>query len=160
MAFFKQSRNRHLDEFDEEQRLYQAASDEFDDGESHPELRARVLSEANENREFAKTRFIEERVKVLLVEKNATPEAPDAGAEAMPLETRPEASPPTEESPVVAVVSRKDAKKVGGYFSLASCLGLFAIAVLYLSLGGIKTGVVFLLAGAATLALGLKLLKG
>jgi hypothetical protein len=160
MGFFKEKRNQYLDEFDEEQRLYEAAAKEFDDGESHPELRAKVLSEAYGSMDFARTSFIAARVQMLLQENGDTAEAEAADITDTQNETvegdLPSPTVPQQDKPAKPVAN---AKTVGGYFSLLLGLTLLVVALLYLSVGGTRTGVSILLVGAITLLLGLALLK-
>lgn len=160
MVFFKDKGNRHLDEFDEEQRLYEAAAKEFDDGVSHPELRTAMFSEANENPDFARTRFIEERVRLMQQENNAA----NPGTAALQISTSvpeggEEVLPPVVEHPQAStVVSSKDYKKLGGYVTLLLGLTICTFALLYLSLGGTQTGVPVLVSGMAMISVGLMLI--
>jgi hypothetical protein len=160
MHFFKEKNNQHLDEFDEEQRLYEMAGIEFDDGESHPELRVKVLSESYGSIEFARTSFVEIRVQSLLEQKRATSEKP--GDNPANPETEISNYPLrgiSENQPISPRVNKLKAKKIGGYLSMLSGSILIAVAILYFSLGGIKMGVSVLIIGLTIVAFGLMLLS-
>jgi hypothetical protein len=163
MAIFKTKLEQQLAEFDEEQRLYEVASNEFSDGQSNPELRAKVIAEAHGNEDFAKVSYIEMRVEMLRKEKSELPEqATDVDAianvddgvaeEPLPAIAEPQKQ---EKSPGTGLT----AKTLGGYASTLLGVVLISVALLYLSVGGTQTGVSIFLVGVVILILGLIVLK-
>jgi len=160
MAFLRKKRNRLLDEFDADQRLYAAVSQEFDEGDTYPELRARVLEEANGNVDFARTRFIEERLNMLVTEPNATLVA--AVQESQVLNRLDTTKLPTFPSiaPTTPLIRRSiRIRKAAGYFVVLSGLLMTGVAILYFSLSSTRSGVYFLSAGAVFILAGLVSLK-
>jgi hypothetical protein len=163
MAIFKTKLEQQLAEFDEEQRLYEVASNEFSDGQSNPELRAKVLAEAHGNEDFAKVSYIEMRVEMLRKEQKELPEQAtdvdgianvddEVAKEPLPTLAEPQTQ---EKSPRTGLT----AKTLGGYASTLLGIILISVALLYLSVGGIQTGVSVLLVGVIILILGLIVLK-
>ncbi len=172
MQFFKADKNKYLDEFDEEQRLYDAAAKEFDDGESHPELRAKVLAEAYGSMEFARTNFIELRLQMLLKEKESGTTTETANTEILPPEL-PQTEVAREEKteklapisisaetpPASPAIQPLNRKKIGGYLSLINGLIFIVIGLLYLSVGGIGRGLTVLTLGVVVFLVGAVLIK-
>jgi len=149
MRLFKKHRNQFLDEFDEERELYAAAAKEFDDGTSHLELRAKVIEEACASMEFARTLFIEERMRMMSEENLRLSEISVRNLRVI--------KHPSPHQPLASV--REKSKRVSSYVTLLIGFILMVVALLYLSLGGTRTGLYLMTSGVFVLLLGVFLLK-